>query len=140
MQRGDSPVGYDDRGFKLIYATLDIKKRTKISLLATLGLRAPDPETAWLVMMFALAQLRFRRLRLVLGIAALAVSVWGYAQIDRFCSSAPLSLLNRARVPGIALDPSTSCPGQRANRSGPRNTLTRVFGASIRDVVIVLGR
>ena len=75
---------YDDRRFKLVYATLDIKQRTKIGLLAALGLGAPDPDTAWLVCMFALSQLRFRRLRLVLGIAALAVSVWGYAQIDRF--------------------------------------------------------
>jgi hypothetical protein len=76
-------VEHDDRRFKLTYRTLDIRRRWKVGLLALLGRRAPDPETAWFVQYFAVAQLRFRWLRLVFGMAALAVSVWGYAQIHR---------------------------------------------------------
>jgi len=75
---------YDDRRYKLIYATLNLKQRAKIGLLAALGRRASDPETAWLVCTFALRQLRLRRFRLIIGIAALAVAVWAYAQIHRF--------------------------------------------------------
>jgi hypothetical protein len=77
-------VEYDDRRFKLIYLTLNRKRRAKVGMLAVLGLRASDPETAWLVAMSALAQLRLEGLRLVLGVAAVAVSMWGYLQVHRF--------------------------------------------------------
>jgi hypothetical protein len=79
-------VEHDDRRFRLIYRTLDIKHRMRVGMLALLGWRAPDPETAWLVYMFARRQLRLRWLRLVTGVAFLAVSVWAYAQIHRLAA------------------------------------------------------
>jgi hypothetical protein len=77
-------VEYDDRRFRLIYLTLDFKSRVRLGLLAVLGRRAPDPETAWLVCMFALQQLRLWWLRLAMGVAFVGVSLWGFTQIHRF--------------------------------------------------------
>ena len=73
-------VQHDDREFRLIYRTLGVKGRMKVSTLAFLGRRASDPETAWLVYMFSLQQLRLRWLRLLLGVTLLAVSVWLFVQ------------------------------------------------------------
>jgi uncharacterized membrane protein affecting hemolysin expression len=73
-------VQHDDRGFRLIYRTLGVKDRMKVGTLAFLGRRASDPETAWLVYMFSLQQLRLRWLRLLLGVTLLAVSFWLFAQ------------------------------------------------------------
>lgn len=77
---------HDDRRFWLIYRTLDIKRRMRVGMLALLGWRAPDPESAWLVYKFARQQLRLRWLRLVIGVAFLAVSVWAFAQIHRLAA------------------------------------------------------
>jgi uncharacterized membrane protein affecting hemolysin expression len=73
-------VQYDDRRFRLIFRTLGISGRMKVGTLALLGRRASDPETAWLVYMFSLRQLRLRWLRLLLGFTLLAVSAWLFAQ------------------------------------------------------------
>ena len=73
-------VQYDDRRFRLIYRTLGISGRMKVGTLALLGRRASDPETAWLVYMFSLRQLRLRWLRLLLGVTLLVVSAWLFAQ------------------------------------------------------------
>lgn len=80
FQRDAMSVQRDDRGFRLIYRTLGAKRRIKVGTRAFLGRRASDPETAWLVYMFSLQQLRLRWLRLPLGITLLAVSVWLFAQ------------------------------------------------------------
>ena len=86
----------DDRRFGLVYRTLDFKSRMRIGMLALLGRRAADPETAWLVSMFALQQLRLRWLRLVIGVALVAFSVWAFAQTH--ASSALLVLQISAGV------------------------------------------
>jgi hypothetical protein len=75
---------YEDRPFRLIYRTLDLKQRARVSLLAGLGLRAREPETAWLVAMFALAQRRLDGFRLILGLAAVAVAAWGFGLVRGF--------------------------------------------------------
>jgi len=63
--------------------SLGIKGRMKVGTLALLGWRASDPETAWLVYMFSLRQLRLRWLRLLLGVTLLAVSAWLFAHTHR---------------------------------------------------------
>jgi hypothetical protein len=79
-------VELDSRRFKLIYLTLDSKSRRRLANLALLGRRAQDPETAWLVCMFALQQLRLRWLRLAAGVAFLAGSLWVFALTHRFAT------------------------------------------------------
>jgi uncharacterized membrane protein affecting hemolysin expression len=76
-------VQHDDRRFRLIYRTLGIKGQMKVATLALLGRRASDPETAWLVYMFSLRQLRLRWLRLLLGVTLLTVSAWLFAHTYR---------------------------------------------------------
>jgi hypothetical protein len=79
-------VELDSRRFTLIYLTLDFKSRMRLATMALLGRRAHDPETAWLVCMFALQQLRLRWLRIVAGVAFVAGSVWVYSQTHRFAA------------------------------------------------------
>jgi hypothetical protein len=81
-------VEADDRRFGLVYRTLDFKGRMRVGMLALLGRRAADPETAWLVSMFALQQLRLRWLRVVIGIALVGFSIWAFVQ-----TRAPAALL-----------------------------------------------
>jgi hypothetical protein len=85
-----SPVEDDRRRFRLVWLTLDMKRRMRVSGLAILGRRAPDPETAWFVYMFALGQLRLRWFRLLAGIALLGVVVWAFARTHE---PAPLLVL-----------------------------------------------
>jgi hypothetical protein len=77
-------VELDSRRFSLIYLTLDFKSRMRLATTALLGRRAHDPETAWLVCMLALQQLRLRWLRLATGIFFVAGSVLVFALTHRF--------------------------------------------------------
>jgi hypothetical protein len=79
-------VELDSHRFTLIYRTLDFKSRMRLAILALLGGRAHDPETAWLVCMFALQQLRLRWLRLAAGVAFVAGSIWVFSLTHRFAA------------------------------------------------------
>jgi hypothetical protein len=76
-------VELDSRRFSLIYRTLDFKSRMRLATLALLGRRAHDPETAWLLCMLALQQLRLRWLRLAIGVVFVAGSVWVFSLSQR---------------------------------------------------------
>jgi hypothetical protein len=79
-------VELDNRRFRLIYLTLDSKTRVRLASLALLGRRAHDSETAWLVCMFALQQLRLRWLRLATGVVFVAGSLWVFALTHRIAT------------------------------------------------------
>jgi hypothetical protein len=83
-------------------------------MLALLGRRAPDPETAWLVHMFALQQLRLRWLRVVSGIGLVAYSVWAFGRIP-----IPSPLLVLAFSGGVLLLASLWTHSRAVRVNGP---------------------
>jgi hypothetical protein len=77
-------VEFEHLRFKLVWRTIGSRRRATVGVLAFLGRRSPDPETAWLMCMFALAQLRWQWLRFAAGAGFLAVAVWGLVLTHRF--------------------------------------------------------
>jgi hypothetical protein len=111
-------VEHDDRRFRLIYRTLGISGRMKVGTLALLGRRASDPETAWLVYMFSLRQLRLRWLRLPFGVHFAGSLCLVVRSDSQPAPSACPAVLRWDRVSGLTVDAFSCRPAQRADRSG----------------------